>query len=316
MSSSRSVVLVTGSYDQEIRFWEAWSGATARIISKTSGEVGQVNRLAISPDKRFLAAAMYKKIKIYDVNSSSNTPLLTFEGHSNNVTALQFQNQGKWLVSGSEDQTIRVWDMRTRSLHRTFDNEAPVNDVCIYPNQGELVSADQNGSVKLWDLNGGKQCILELSPGGEVAIRSVGIASDGTFLIAANNKGKVFVWRINDDDESELPRFQAVTRISAHQTYITRAVISPDVKFLATCSADTTCKIWAITPTLDFKHHRNLVGHQRWVWDCAWSTDSAYLVTASSDHVARLWEVASGQSVREYHGHSKACVCCALADHT
>jgi hypothetical protein len=68
MSSSRSVVLVTGSYDQEVRFWEAWSGGSSRVITKTSGDVGvrisfvlwigvfmnldvqQVNRLAISPE--------------------------------------------------------------------------------------------------------------------------------------------------------------------------------------------------------------------------------------------------------------------------
>ena len=40
MSTARSVVLVTGSYDQEIRFWEAWSGGVSRIITKTQNEVG------------------------------------------------------------------------------------------------------------------------------------------------------------------------------------------------------------------------------------------------------------------------------------
>ena len=92
-------------------------------------------------------------------------------------------------------------------------------------------------------------------------------------------------------------------------------------------------KIWSIGAAFDFKLEKTLVGHQRWLWDCAFSADSAYLVTgtfgvascirlctdpscqpASSDHVARLWELASGETVRQYNGHHKACVCVALND--
>lgn len=50
-------------------------------------------------------------------------------------------------------------------------------------------------------------------------------------------------------------------------------------RYLATCSADTTVKIWSISPMYDFKDEKTLKGHQRWVWDCAFSADSAYLVT-------------------------------------
>ena len=101
-------------------------------------------------------------------------------------------------------------------------------------------------------------------------------------------------------------------------------------RYLATCSADTTVKVWSIGLNWEFKLEKVLMGHQRWVWDCAFSADSAYLVTgasssrcyqrisfslrmtsltrasiASSDHVARLWEMASGETVRQYNGHHK-----------
>lgn len=95
-------------------------------------------------------------------------------------------------------------------------------------------------------------------------------------------------------------------------------------RHLATCSADTTVKVWSISHNYEFKHEKTLIGHQRWVWDCAFSADSAYLVTgdrlmidprslihkvfaftASSDHTARLWEMASGETVRQYNGHHK-----------
>ncbi|KAH9484145.1 RNase P and RNase MRP subunit [Psilocybe cubensis] len=308
-----SVILVTGSYDHEIRFWEAWSGICSRTIPRT-GESGQVNRLAISHDKRFLAAAIHKKINIYDIASSSPDPLATFEGHTNNVTSIAFNSEGKWLVSGSEDSTIKIWDLRNpaNNVHRTYYNKSPVNDVCIHPNQGELISCDQAGSVKQWDLTD-TICSHDLTPAVDVPVRSITLALDGSCVVAGNNKGQCFVWKLNDENTG-LPRFQAVTRFQAHSKYITRCLLSPDARFLATCSADTTVKIWSISPNYELKFEKVLAGHQRWVWDCAFSADSAYLVTASSDHTARLWEMASGETVRQYNGHHKAAVCCALHD--
>ena len=106
-------------------------------------------------------------------------------------------------------------------------------------------------------------------------------------------------------------------------------------RHLATCSADTTIKIWSTSSSSTdgaFKLEKVLQGHQRWVWDMAYSADSAYLVSgerddfarrilltrsdcaASSDHTARLWELASGTTVRQYSAHHKACVCVALND--
>lgn len=53
-------------------------------------------------------------------------------------------------------------------------------------------------------------------------------------------------------------------------------------RYLATCSADTTVKIWSISQNYEFKQEKVLTGHQRWVWDCAFSADSAYLVTGKT----------------------------------
>ena len=68
------------------------------------------------------------------------------------------------------------------------------------------------------------------------------------------------------------------TKFNVHNKYLTRCLLSSDVKHLATCSADTTVKIWS-TENDAFRLETKLEGHQRWVWDCAFSADSAYLVT-------------------------------------
>jgi len=90
--------------------------------------------------------------------------------------------------------------------------------------------------------------ILHKTPAGDVPIRSVSLASDGSFLVAGNNKvsftnlwfdpfstlisrqGKCYVWKVNEES-SGLPRFQAVTKFHAHNKYLTRCLLSPDAKW-------------------------------------------------------------------------------------
>ncbi|CAO1628965.1 unnamed protein product [Parajaminaea phylloscopi] len=368
-----SVLLVTAGYDHTIRFWEAWSGICSRTIQHPDS---QVNRIAISPDKRWLASCGVGVVRLYDCRSalsgagpsgagSTNgvagqqqqqgaamaangvtQPVATFEGHQGCVTCVAWHCESKWLVSGGEDGTLRIWDTRSPRPQRLYDHRSAVNDVVVHPNQGELVSCDQAGSVKVWDL-GENGCSHELVPEEEVGIRSVSVASDGSCLVAGNNRGNVYVWRIQSGiyptqgetkeagkgDGRQLASqqpshsggaaeaggggdftdLQPVTKFRAHDKYLIRCILSPDVRHLATTSADSTVKIWS-TSRYSFSLSKTLLGHQRWVWDAAFSADSAYLVTASSDHVARLWELQSGETVRTYNGHSKAVVCCALND--
>jgi len=123
MSSSK-VILATASYDSNIRFWEAPTGTSYRAIPYTDS---QVNRLAISPDKAFLAAAGNPHVRFFEINSYNSSPVTSFDGHTGNVTGLGFQKDGKWMYTGSEDGTIKIWDLRASGCQRDYDCGAPVN---------------------------------------------------------------------------------------------------------------------------------------------------------------------------------------------
>lgn len=297
-----SVLLVTAGYDHTIRFWEAWSGICSRTIQHPDS---QVNRLAISPDKRWLASCGVGVVRLYDCKSALSgagasasgdhtggaahgqgqqavangvtQPVATFEGHAGCVTCVAWHCDSKWLVSGGEDGTLRIWDTRSPRPQRLYDHRSAVNDVVVHPNQGELVSCDQAGSVKVWDL-GENGCSHELVPEEEVGIRSVSVASDGSCLVAGNNRGNVYVWRIQsgiyptqgetndaargdgqalgqqqsltsgqqryrDTDDAangangaggggDFTDLQPVTKFRAHDKYLIRCILSPDVRYV------------------------------------------------------------------------------------
>ena len=189
----------------------------------------QVNCLSITPDKQFVAAGGNPLIRLFEINSGNAQPVLTCEGHTSSVTSLGFQREGRWMYTGSEDGTVKIWDLRSSGWQRSFEpggtksrggggvdskaskgsGGAPapvagvksnphllkpsVNSCRLSPNQGEIISGDSAGNVRVWDLGTG-QCVNELVPDGDNAIRAVDISDDGKSVIACNQKAEVFVW--------------------------------------------------------------------------------------------------------------------------
>lgn len=75
-----------------------------------------------------------QRLSLFEVNSSNPAPLSTFEGHTNNVTAVGFERDGRWMYSGSEDGTVKVWDLRASGHQREYESRGAVNSVVLHPN--------------------------------------------------------------------------------------------------------------------------------------------------------------------------------------
>eukprot|EP01062_Namystynia_karyoxenos_P066374 TRINITY_DN60321_c0_g1_i1.p1 TRINITY_DN60321_c0_g1~~TRINITY_DN60321_c0_g1_i1.p1 ORF type:complete len:374 (+),score=90.73 TRINITY_DN60321_c0_g1_i1:72-1124(+) len=324
------VVLATASYDRTIRFWDAATGMCTRTLNFQDS---QINCMCTSPDRTVLTAAGYKHIRMYDLAATGQAPLSTVEAHSGNVTALVYTRDAKHLISAGEDGFIKIWDKRTVSCKKKFEVKAPVNTIALHADQCTIVSGDHTGRLCVWDTKA-DDCVQELVPGGDVGIRSLGIASrpctdaPGGLLCAANNTGEVFVlWLISaaafpsgsSGDRPRGFRLRPACSFKAHNKYILKCLLSPDSSLLATCSADYTVALWhtALTRTEGAKPwtcYKSLQGHHRWVWDCSFSHDGKYLVTASSDNTAKLWEVEKGTEVVNYNGHHKPVTCVVVDD--
>ena len=82
------VLLATAGYDHTIRLWEAPSGICYKTMQHPDS---QVNKLEISPDKQYIAAAGNPSLRIFDINGSSPNAVSSYDGHTNNVTAVGFQ---------------------------------------------------------------------------------------------------------------------------------------------------------------------------------------------------------------------------------
>ncbi|XP_053131661.1 target of rapamycin complex subunit LST8 isoform X1 [Hemicordylus capensis] len=313
---SDPVILATAGYDHTVRFWQAHSGICTRTVQHQDS---QVNALEITPDRSMIAAAGYQHIRMYDLNSNNPNPVINYDGVSKNITSVGFHEDGRWMYTGGEDCMARIWDLRSRNLQcqRIFQVNAPINCVCLHPNQAELIVGDQSGAIHIWDLKTDHN--EQLIPEPEVSVNSVHIDPDASYMAAVNSSGNCYVWNLTGGIGDEVTQLIPKTKIPAHNRYALQCKFSPDSTLLATCSADQTCKIWrtsnfSLMTELSIKSNNPGETSRGWMWDCAFSGDSQYIVTASSDNLARLWCVESGEIKREYSGHQKAVVCLAFND--
>lgn len=298
----------------------------------------QVNKLEITHDKQFLAAAGNPHIRLYEIaNTEHQKPVLTLEGHTSSVSSFGFERNGRYLYSGSEDGTIKLWDLRSPTFSRSFDAKASVRSVALRVDRDEIISGDANGDVKVWDLGGAGNhngsgsssssttkspgLLHQMKPGAgqtggclmQTAIQAVDITDDARTMVAVSNHGTVYVWNPANTEYQGTP----LTKFRAHPrsgSFCLHAVLAPDGRHLCTTGSDGTAKLWDTT-TWELAH--DLRDHTKWVWDAAFCADSSYVVTASSDSTARLWNLRTAEVVRRYegnHGHRGAVTCVALND--
>ena len=160
-SLSSDIIFVTTGYDQVIKFWDPLSGICTRTITYPESHI---NCMALSTDKQHLLVGSNPNARIYDIQADAKTPTLVYQGHSGNVTAVGMHRDFRWLFTVSEDRTIRIWDVRCAKAQREYQNSSPINDACLHPNQGEIYTVDQRGSLKIWDLVN-DSCMQELVRG-------------------------------------------------------------------------------------------------------------------------------------------------------
>jgi hypothetical protein len=121
----------------------------------------------------------------------------TLEGHSGSVSAVAVTPDGQRAVSGSSDNTLKVWDLETcRELHALTGHSSYVTAVAVTPDGRHVVSASDDRSLRVWIIADGRE-ILRLDL--DAVCRAVATTRDGTQIVAGDNLGRVHFLRLERD---------------------------------------------------------------------------------------------------------------------
>jgi Tol biopolymer transport system component len=272
------------------------------------------------PQKSVLLAAeavnIYKNHEISPVPSAEqslrdsvqNLGGFGLTGHYGPVETVAISPDGRWLATGSHDNTARLWDLKaedpTKTARVLSGHQGLVWAVAISPDGRWVATGSDDKTAHLWDLKADDPSkTARVLSGHQGPVWAVAISPDGRWLVTGSHDNTARLWDLKADDPTKTARI-----LSGHQGLVRAVAISPDGRWLVTGSHDNTARLWELKADDPATTARVLSGHQEPVRAVAISPDGRWLATGSEDKTARLWDLKAddaSKTARVLSGHQE-----------
>ncbi|MEG4342289.1 WD40 repeat domain-containing protein, partial [Microcoleus sp. A003_D6] len=164
--------------------------------------------------------------------------LRTLTGHSNSVNAVAITADGKRAISGSGDNSLKVWDLTTGDEQFTLKGHSySVNAVAVTADGKGAISGSSDNTLKVWNLTSGKEeFTLE---GHSDWVNAVAVTADGKMAISGSFDNTVKVWDLTTGKE--------LFTLKGHSDSVNAVAVTEDGKQAISGSWDNTVKVWDLT---------------------------------------------------------------------
>src|SRR5712671_3158311 len=215
---------------------------------------------------------------------TANWPVIQniFRGHARIVSSVAFSPDGSRIVSGSWDNTIRLWDAETgHAIGKPLEGHSShVSSVAFSPDGSRIVSGSWDNTIRLWDAETG-DAIGKPLEGHSSLVNSVAFSPDGSRIVSSSFDNTIRLWDAETGDAIGKP-------LEGHSSYVNSVAFSPDGSRIVSGSSDNTIRLWD-AETGD-AIGKPLEGHSGDVNSVPFSPDGSRIVSGSSDNTIRLWD--------------------------
>jgi WD40 repeat protein len=305
--SRKNSLLASGARDGSVKLWDP---KTNKLVKELPTHQGAVSALAFShhkeKDSTFLAVATRDdkntgEIKIWQIDSDPKQgwtikDLHTLKQHHKGVTCLEFHpaaDKADLLISGSADQTVKVWDIKTGKEKASYQgHKDEVRSVAFSFDDRTFASAGKDGIVCFYDLD--SKDVRKLTDLHAGAIESIGLfliatrddehAEHYTGIVTGGTDRTMRLWKYNHNDRSPVGKATKFQEYHSHTQPLTSVTSHGKNGLFISSSWDGTIKLYDM-----ISERFTLVGHQGPVRAIAIASDQSFLASAGNDGTIRIW---------------------------
>jgi WD40 repeat protein len=185
---------LSASLDGTLKLWDLASEHSIRTFSYGA----PVLSVAVSPDGQIAISTAKDGLQAWNITDGAKLDLFkrqAGEGHTGEVNAVTVARDGRHVVSGGDDGTVRLWELDSGHQLHTFagadGHRGKVFAVAVSPNSRTVLSGGFDKSARLWDLASGR--LIAKFDHAE-SVEAVAIAPDGTTALTGSRDRTIKVW--------------------------------------------------------------------------------------------------------------------------
>jgi WD40 repeat protein/serine/threonine protein kinase len=275
---------------ERVREEAEWDAYVANIgAAKTALEHNEMAtvraRLAACPQR-------FRGWEWRHLDARADDSLAVLRGHEDMVKSAAFSPDGARVVTASQDNTARLWDVATgRETAVLRGHQNWVWGAAFSRDGARVVTASEDQTARLWDAATGRELVV--LRGHLSGVDSAAFSPDGARVLTASWDRTARLW------DAAMGRELAVLR--GHKEMLMSAAFSPDGVRVVTASWDKTARLWDAATGRELAVLR---GHEDPLMSATFSPDGIHVVTASKDKTARLWDAATGRQKAVLRGHA------------
>ena len=282
------------------RWGEMWKLASQARSRWSAALIRELSQAEWTPDSEEDAESLAKLGEIAsgmkDSGDSAEPDIVaTLEGHTNTIVCLAFTPDGKQVVTGGRDNTVRVWKTAGGECLHTFTDHTDEVRALITTQIKEttvMVSTGWDTMVHVYDLTIGKH-LGSLTSDDDLPIQCMALSPNGRYIATGSWDAAVQLW--------DLQTLKPVGTLTGQTAPITGVAFSHDGQVLIAGSEDKTVRMWDMT---NGRPIHTFEGHERKIDCVAVSPDSQQLISGSQDTTVRLWNRNIKLAPRTLRGHS------------
>jgi COMPASS component SWD3 len=252
--------------------------------------------------------------------------IYTFEGHLAGISTLAWSPDGQWIASGSDDKTIRFWNVNTvsqlrslallsvslltvlsqgRAHTKTFEGHHNyVYQIAFAPKGNILVSGSYDEAVFVWDVRRAR--VMRSLPAHSDPVAGIDVVHDGTLIVSCALDGLVRVW---DTHSGQCLR----TLVHEDNPPATCVKFSPNGKYILAWTLDGCVRMWNYVESRVIKTFQGHVNKKYSLSGCFGyygSPDAkhnpplAFAVSGSEDGAILCWDIVSKNILQRIEGHT------------